>query len=186
MSDTGGCQTMRTVSASALAVLLACSIVTTVNARPSTYAARLLQAHNAERATQGTVPLAWDPGLAAAADAYARQLAATDRWGHSQPHQRPGQGENLWMGTRGYFTPESMVGDWVSERRMFRAGTFPNVSRTGSWSDVGHYTQMVWPQTRRVGCAVRSSANWDYLVCRYSSPGNVMGGRVGRTSVAAR
>jgi hypothetical protein len=90
------------------------------------------------------------------------------------------------MGTKAAFSLESMVDGWLSERSMFRQGSFPNVSTTGSWHDVGHYTQIVWPSTARVGCAVRASAQWDYLVCRYSSPGNVMGERVGAISVASR
>lgn len=79
------------------------------------------------------------------------------------------------MGTRGAFSVDQMLGSWVAEGRMFRPGRFPNVSRTGSWEQVGHYTQMIWPTSIRVGCAVRSSIRYDYLVCRYSPPGNVMG-----------
>jgi hypothetical protein len=33
---------------------------------------------------------------------------------------------------------------------------------------------MVWPTTTRVGCAI-FSADWDYLICRYSPPGNIDG-----------
>ena len=149
------------------------------------FAARLLVAHNAERRTFGAPPLVWDPGLAAAADAYAAELAATGKWGHSAPHQRVNQGENLWMGTRGAFSHERMMADWASERSMFRSGLFPNVSTTGQWQDVGHFVQIIWPRTRRVGCGLRSSARDDYLVCRYTEPGNVMGEVVGRSSVVA-
>lgn len=153
---------------------------------PAPLEARLLQAHNTERAALGAAPLVWDRALAAAADAYAAELAATDEWGHSRDDQRRGQGENLWMGTRGFFAAEKMIADWASEKTMFRPGTFPDVSSTGSWHDVGHYTQMVWPTTQKLGCAVRSSARWDYLVCRYSALGNVIGERVGPATVAAR
>jgi hypothetical protein len=79
------------------------------------------------------------------------------------------------MGTRGYFPLEEMVSDWAAEKSMFKPGTFPQVSSTGRWEDVGHYTQIVWSDTARVGCALRSSAEYDYLVCRYASPGNVIG-----------
>jgi hypothetical protein len=30
---------------------------------------------------------------------------------------------------------------------------------------------MVWPTTTHVGCAI-FAADWDYLICRYSPPGN--------------
>lgn len=147
---------------------------------------RLLDAHNRERAAVGLAPLAWDRALAAAADAYAAELAASDRWGHSRPDQRQDQGENLWMGTRGTFAPEVMVAHWASEKAMFRPGIFPEVSRSGSWADVGHYTQMIWPTTTRVGCAIRASRQWDYLVCRYTAPGNLRGGQVGFVAPQAR
>lgn len=169
-----------------LAAMLASVSASSAASAATPVAARLLQAHNAERAAVGAAPLAWDAALAAAADAYAAELAATDRWGHSREDQRGGQGENLWMGTRGFFSPEKMVADWASEKSMFRAGVFPVVSSTGSWHDVGHYTQMIWPATLKVGCAIRSNGRWDYLVCRYSAAGNVIGERVGPPSVAGR
>ena len=46
---------------------------------------------------------------------------------------------------------------------------------TGNWEDVGHYTQMIWRGTRRVGCALGEGAQYDYLVCRYYPAGNVYG-----------
>jgi hypothetical protein len=138
----------------------------------------MLDSHNQERAAVGVAPLRWDPVLASAAQDYARQLAATGKWGHSDARTRRGQGENLWMGTRGAFTSERMVADWASEKRMFRAGLFPAVTTTRNWADVGHYTQIVWRETTSVGCALESSAAHDYLVCRYGPGGNVMNRRV--------
>jgi hypothetical protein len=88
---------------------------------------------------------------------------------------RPGVGENLWMGSRGYYPVEAMVGAWVSERRWFRPGVFPNNSRTGSWADVAHYTQIIWPTTTRVGCAIASTGRVDYLDGRYTGAGNIDG-----------
>lgn len=136
---------------------------------------RLLVPHNAERARHGVAPLVWDARLAAAADRYAAELAATGRWGHSDKATRPGQGENLWMGTRGAFSPEQMVEGWLSERRYYRHGVFPHVSRTSNWADVGHYSQIIWRGTTHVGCAIRSGRGNDYLVCRYAPHGNVYG-----------
>jgi len=82
------------------------------------------------------------------------------------------------MGTRGVFSPEQMIGSWLMERSQFRPGIFPYVSRTGNWLTVAHYTQIVWPTTTRVGCAIHSSRSWDFLICRYSPPGNIDGRRV--------
>ena len=95
---------------------------------------------------------------------------------HSAPRER--QGENLFMGTRGAYDYREMADAWIDERASFRGGTFPEVSATGDWSDVGHYTQIVWPETRAVGCALASNANEDYLVCRYLPAGNVVGTRL--------
>ena len=78
----------------------------------------------------------------------------------------------LWRGQRGVFSYGVMVGVMVEEARHFRPGTFPNVSRTGDWSQVAHYTQIVWPTTTEVGCALASSAATDYFVCRYAPSGN--------------
>jgi hypothetical protein len=139
------------------------------------FPARVLAAHNAERLRVGRAPLAWDQQLGTEAATYAAQMATTGLFQHSNRKARPGLGENLWMGTQGAFTIESMVGAWASERRMFVPGVFPAVRRTGDWADVAHYTQMVWPKTERIGCALASNRKIDYLVCRYSPAGNIDG-----------
>ena len=135
----------------------------------------IVAAHNRVRSAAGVPPIIWDSRLAAAAAAYADVLASSGRWQHSPRQGRRGQGENLWMGTRGAFSLDRMVGGWASEGGMFRPGMFPNVSRTGNWEDVAHYTQMIWPSSTRLGCAIRSSRSYDYLVCRYAPAGNVTG-----------
>jgi uncharacterized protein YkwD len=144
---------------------------------------RILAAHNAERAAVGAPPLVWDPALGTAAAAYAQQMAFTGRFEHSDRSQRRGIGENLWMGTHGAYSVEAMVGGWVSEKRMFVAGIFPTNSRTGNWIDDAHYTQMIWPTTQRIGCALASTGRTDYLVCRYAPAGNIDGHWVGRPPV---
>lgn len=150
----------------------------------SQFPARMLAVHNAVRAQAGVGPLSWDPALGQAAANYAMQMAFTNRFEHSDRSARRGIGENLWMGTRGAFGYEQMLRGWVSERSMFVPGVFPAVSRSGNWADVGHYTQMVWPTTTRVGCAVAANARTEYLVCRYSPAGNVDGRPVPYTASA--
>ena len=143
--------------------------------------ARLLAAHNRERAAAGVPALEWDDSLAAGAAKWGAYLARTGAFDHSpealgETDDEP-VGENLFMGTRGYYGPEAMVGAWVDEKRYFRPGTFPDNSRTGSFEDVGHYTQLMWRETGQVGCAVVANAADDVLVCRYAEPGNVDGER---------
>ena len=137
--------------------------------------ARLLAAQNRERAAVGAPPLAWDPLLARDAFGYGAALSAIGHLQHSPKESRPGQRENLWMGTTGAYSPEQMVSTWSAEKRFFRPGIFPMVSTTGNWLDVAHYTTMIWPTTTRVGCGIYKTSQWEYLVCRYSPPGNIDG-----------
>ena len=136
----------------------------------------MIAAHNQARRQYGVGPLAWDDGLARDARAYAAILARTGRFAHDpQIGGRPRQGENLWVGTRTAYSYAEMIGLLIDERRFFRPGRFPAISRTGDWSDVAHYTQIVWPASQRVGCATASNRANDYLVCRYLPAGNVVG-----------
>ena len=150
------------------------------------FPARVLAEHNVARREFGLMPLAWDPMLAQGAASYAAQMAMTRVFAHSNRQGRPGIGENLWMGSRGRFTVEAMVDGWTSEKRYFVPGVFPNTSRTRNWSDVGHYTQMIWPTTTKVGCAIAGNGSTDYLVCRYSPKGNVDGRPVPYVQLASR
>lgn len=145
-----------------------------------------LSTHNEARAEFGTAPLKWSDKLTREARQWAQQLAREDTIRHSPQDARGRTGENLWMGTSGYFAPSRMIGYFVDEKQYFRAGRFPEVSNTGNWADVGHYTQIVWAQTREVGCAKASNARNDVLVCRYYPGGNVMGERIAPRRALAR
>lgn len=145
--------------------------------RTSSVEERLLASHNRERDAIGVPPLEWDENLAADAANWAQALAETETFEHSRadPTDPDVQGENLWAGTRGAWAPEEMVGLWIDEKHDYRAGIFPAVSRSGDLERVGHYTQVIWRDTRKVGCAIAESAKEDVLVCRYSTGGNVIG-----------
>ena len=135
---------------------------------------RLLAAHNAERALAGVPPLRWADNLEAEARVWARELIGSNRFAHDPA--RHGHGENLWTGWGGrVWTPEEMVGEWIAEKADYRHAAFPNVSRTGDWSDVGHYTQLIWRGTTHVGCAVETRGDRSVLACRYAPPGNIDG-----------
>jgi hypothetical protein len=136
---------------------------------------RLLAAHNQERARLGMPALAWSDALSKDAAAWAKHLADTNTFDHAPARTgKNDQGENLWMGTKGAYSAEDMVGAWVAEKSMFKKGRFPHVSTTGNWADVGHYTQLIWRNTSAVGCSVVANRQDDYLVCRYGPPGNWM------------
>lgn len=149
-------------------------------------ASRILAAHNHERSLVGAPALQWDAELAAHAASYGPVLASLRSLVHSPREGRPGERENLAMAWHGTMSAEELVGMWSKEKQLLRPGLFPAVSRTGQWEDIAHYTQMVWPTTTRVGCAL-FDADWDYLICRYSPPGNIDGKPVFVTaSVASR
>lgn len=141
---------------------------------------RLLAAHNAERVRLGIPPLKWSEKLARQSREWALQLTLIDGLEHSDTADYTDptdgeEGENLWRGTKGYYTPEQMVNLWVDERKIFVNGPFPRNSTTGQWRDVGHYTQLIWRSTTEVGCAIAASAEDEVLVCRYLEGGNVIG-----------
>jgi hypothetical protein len=133
----------------------------------------ILDVHNRERASVHVPSLAWNAGLAADAAVWAKHLADTGRFEHSSFESRKGEGENLWEGTRGGFAPAEMVGAWAAEKSYFDGGAFKNGMTNGHVT--GHYTQLIWRDTRTVGCAMASARGVDVLVCRYSPAGNVVG-----------
>jgi Cysteine-rich secretory protein family len=161
-----------------IGLVLAAPFMTGATGRLTNPDQRLLAAHNRERAALGLPALAWDPALAADAAGWAARLARSGALEHaadSDPDDP--QGENLWAGTKGAYSPEAMVGLWAEEKKEYRPGPIPAVSRTGDFEDVGHYTQLVWRDTGRVGCALAAGAEDEVLVCRYRQAGNVEGER---------
>jgi hypothetical protein len=163
----------------ALALAAAAPLVLGTTGLESNIEERLLAAHNRERAVLDVPALTWNDGLARDAAAWGRHLARIGYLRHYEEmsYDDDAQGENLWAGTRGYFSPEDMVGLWLAEKRHYKPGIFPLVSRTGRLEDVGHYTQVIWRNSTHVGCAVVEGQADDFLVCRYSEGGNVIGQR---------
>lgn len=157
------------------ALLVAAAVTANVGPAPNDWAVAILKVHNTERAAVGTPPLVWDNDLAEHAAAWAAHLDQLGTLQHSANTDRPGEGENLWMGSAGGYSPTEMAQGWANEKRYFKYGAFPNVSKGGNWQVVGHYTQMIWKSTTKLGCAIAHGKKWDILVCRYSLPGNFMG-----------
>lgn len=163
--------------AAALALALAAPFTQGATGLTNNLDERLLASHNRERATLGIPPLRWDGQLAQDAADYARHLSKVGYLVHyeSDPDDADPQGENLWAGTRGYYGPESMVGLWIAEKADFKPGVFPNNSISGDLEKVAHYTQLMWRSSGSLGCAVAQGQEDDFLVCRYSEGGNVIG-----------
>ncbi|TCM16032.1 cysteine-rich secretory family protein [Novosphingobium sp. PhB165] len=152
--------------------VLAAAAVAASSTRPAVNEAQfqdiVLAIHNRERAAVGSAPLHWSAKLARDAGYWADRLASSTVFRHDASNRL--EGENLWMGTRGGYRLEEMVSGWAAEKIPLR--------RMRSWQDdyhrVGHYTQMIWAGTTSVGCALSKGRGYEYLVCRYDPPGNVM------------
>ena len=156
----------------AVAVLLAALSCGAAHAQDDASSrAELLDAHNAYRASLGLPPLHWSDRLADRAQQWADHLAETGEFQHS------GSGENLAMATEGSESLTQLVDLWGSEQANFTDGVFPDISTTGNWMDVGHYSQMVWRDTTELGCGFAEGYGHDILVCEYDPPGNVEGQR---------
>lgn len=135
---------------------------------------RLLMEHNRIRGDVGSPPLTWSKRLAEDAAQWARHLAdngcrlshrpAKGSW--SRPY-----GENLFLGTVGSYGVVDAVRGWEAEKRYFRGSpvTLKGVHKTG------HYTQLVWRDTRAVGCAQAVCKNLLIVVCNYDPAGNILG-----------
>jgi hypothetical protein len=136
----------------------------------------MTEAHNQVRANVDPPadppipPLVWDDDLAAVAQAYAD--------GCVFEHSSNGYGENLAAAAGQNLTPQQVVASWASEVADYDYAT-------NSCSGVcGHYTQVVWRDSVRLGCGVASCsqnspfdgfAEWENWVCNYDPPGNFNG-----------
>jgi hypothetical protein len=134
----------------------------------------VLDEQNRYRKELGLPALTWSPKLANDALAWARELARSEKGAHDPQARALHEGENIWWGTADAYSYTQMVDFWASEKKDFVYGTFPNCTNSNS-AVVGHYTQLVWRNTTSTGCALASNGKMDFLVCRYSPPGNVIG-----------
>lgn len=50
-----------------------------------------------------------------------------------------------------------------------------NFNNPGWSSATGHFTQVVWRTTTRLGCAYNPNCSWRTYVCQYAPPGNIIG-----------
>lgn len=134
----------------------------------------LLNLHNRARADVGIGPLVWSKNLAVYAQSWADHLASTSCRMEHRPRSgkwRQVYGENLLIGTVGYHGVADAVWAWERERSLYHGGAL----NSSNWYPSGHYTQMVWKNTRRLGCAKAECRGNVIVVCNYDPPGNVLG-----------
>lgn len=132
--------------------------------------------HNKARANVNPVPaiplpaMTWDTTVAATAQSWANNCMFMH-------NPSSGYGENIYA-TSGSATPAAVVANWVAEQANY------NYSTNTCSSTCGHYTQVVWRTSIRLGCGVKNctmnspfgGGNWQFWVCDYDPPGN-SGGR---------
>ncbi|XP_068189427.1 peptidase inhibitor 16-like [Antennarius striatus] len=139
----------------------------------------LVELHNHYRGlvsptASAMLPLRWDPNLKLISEGYAAKCI----WNHNP--ELEDTGENLFAGT-GPLDLREALEKWFLEHLDY---DFNNNS-CDEEKMCGHYTQMVWADTHRVGCAFHlcssmEGLDWErvsFLVCNYYPAGNYEGER---------
>jgi len=129
----------------------------------------MLKQHNDFRKEHNANDLSIDDELMISAQAWADTLAATNSFEHSTPFDLNGVcvGENLFFSTEDESSAIDATREWYCEVDDYKRN--PNV-----WTDaVGHFTQLVWKDTERVGFGIaRGSDGWTRVVAQYQPCGN--------------
>jgi pathogenesis-related protein 1 len=169
---------------------------TTGPSGPTASQSAWLDPHNAVRAgTMAGVTVAPAPspalsplGWSTSAEQVAQAWAAGCVYAHNAGRGADGtaRGENIAATAStgpSTSTPADAVAMWADEWPSY---TYASNS-CASGQVCGHYTQLVWRATVRVGCghATCSSGSpfpapyttWEFFVCDYEPPGNVVGSR---------
>ncbi|CAN0920979.1 Pathogenesis-related protein PRB1-2 [Linum grandiflorum] len=156
---------MSTVYVFSIFLLISLATLTSAQDSPQDY----VNAHNAARSAVGVGPVTWDAGVAAYAQSYARQRAAGDC---KLVHSGGPYGENLaW--SSGQMSANGAVGMWVNEKKDYNY----NANTCAQGKVCGHYTQVVWRSTARIGCAKAacSGGRGTFVICSYTPRGNIIG-----------
>lgn len=136
--------------------------------------AGITAAHDRVRATVGVAPLEWSPELARFAQRWADKLKQKGCDLQHRPRSGPDAqkyGENIFSATGQSPTAAEVVDTWAAELADY------DVKRNKCRGVCGHYTQIVWRASSRVGCAMASCGDTEVWVCNYDPPGNFLGQR---------
>jgi hypothetical protein len=108
--------------------------------------------------------MTWDSKLASEAKKWASKIASKNKLDHDKSIGSKNVGENLAMGDG---SCDSAVKMWYGEIKDYK----PKMDISANLMKVGHYTQMMWKSSKKLGCGVSGK----YVVCRYSPAGNMQG-----------
>jgi uncharacterized protein YkwD len=139
-------------------------------------AQELFAHHNKIRKEVSTKPLIWSTKLAGYAQEWANHLATETNC--KMVHRKdPGQdeklyGENIFWGSAAkYFKPIDASEEWYTEIKLYK---YDKVTEK-NWEATGHYTQMIWRDTKEVGVGVAICPNGAIIiVANYYPAGNYM------------
>jgi len=118
-----------------------------------------LELHNAYRSYHGSQSLTWDDSLRASAKQWCDHLASSCKFYHSGP------GENL---ASGFTNWADVMWAFYVEYKSY------NFNAPGYSPATGHFTQLLWRDTQRVGCdSSNSGCQGMIFCCHYDPVGNV-------------
>jgi len=118
--------------------------------------------------------MSWDDEVAM----IAQKWADTCRVGRGESHDKvrfiPGRftvGQNIGLG--GGLTVDTSMTMWWDEYKIYTFGkSYIDHSREGKM--IGHYTQMAWADTYKIGCGQATCNGLNIVVCNYAPAGNVI------------
>ncbi|WOH01188.1 hypothetical protein DCAR_0520569 [Daucus carota subsp. sativus] len=135
---------------------------------------QFLFAHNIVRAAKWEWPLTYDTQLEDYAKWWAGQRQADCELIHSFPEFEFKLGENIFWGSGSDWKPTQAVQAWAEEEKYYNYAA----NSCAEEQECGHYTQIVWKTTRRVGCARVVCESGDvFMTCNYDPVGNYVGER---------
>jgi len=130
-----------------------------------------LTKHNQIRLGLSIPPLVWDESLVKSAQSHANYLASRGKFEHASS----GYGENLY-GASYQASYLDAITSWSAEKQNY------NYATNRCQGICGHYTQIVWRNSQRLGCAKATYRTGRFqggvvIVCRYDPIGNYRGHR---------
>jgi pathogenesis-related protein 1 len=147
----------------------------------------ILTMHNETRAEVGVnKELIWSDLIAKDAQNYADILAKSGAFEHDpknhEGYENGQYGENLYASTA-TLTKDGIakgVQAWIDEKAFYHYGRVGDETTCDVGEQCGHYTQIIWENTSKVGCATSIYKRGDFkdgyvLVCKYQTPGNYIG-----------
>ncbi|KAL1855279.1 hypothetical protein Daus18300_011185 [Diaporthe australafricana] len=131
-----------------------------------------LDSQNTARSDVGATALTWDATLASDALAWAQNLASAGGSSGTLTHStNTGDGENLYWQSNSDNPYANAANAWVGEKDLYNGEA---ITGSGNFEEYGHYTQVIWDSTSKMGMAIAADGGGGYyVVARYNPAGNM-------------